>query len=360
MRIKRLKVCDVRNLEEVEIEPSAGLNIVFGANGSGKTSILEAINFLSRARSFRAGKIESVIRHGKRWLTVFGLVEEGENGAVGIGVERSVEGVRARIGGRDVKGVAELAERMPVLIITPDGQRLLEEGPEQRRQLLDWGVFHVEPQFLSVWTRYTKALKQRNAALRENTGNTVTHAWDKELLVLAERIDSWRREYLEQLLKILPKFLGPLAGLEGLEISYSRGWPTKEAFPDALKRNFERDTALGYTQLGPHRADLVFRMEGVTAREVLSRGLEKIVVVALRLAQVAVLRELTGKRSIVMIDDLAAELDRAYRVKLLELIANLDVQVFVTAVEPGAIDASWWHPQKMFHVEHGRVTEMVY
>ncbi len=358
--IKRLKVCDVRNLEEVDIEPSAGLNVVFGPNGSGKTSLLEAINVLSRARSFRAGKIENVIRHGKRQLTVFGLVEGGSSGAVGIGVERSVQGVRARIGGREAQGVAELAERMPVVIISPDSQRLLEEGPDQRREFLNWGVFHVEPQFLPVWVRYARALKQRNAALRENAGDTGKRVWDSELIALAERIDSWRREYLAQLLKILPRFLGLVTGLEGLDISYSRGWPEEEALSDALKRTFDRDTVLGYTQLGPHRADLILRMEGVAAREVLSRGLEKVVVVALRLAQVAVLRELTGKRSIVIIDDLAAELDKAYRARLLELVANLDVQVFITAVDPGVVDASWWQPQKMFHVEHGRVTEMVY
>lgn len=321
---------------------------------------MEAINVLSRTRSFRDGKVDRLIRHGKHQLTVFGLLDDGCSGAVGVGVERSIEGVRARIGGRDAQGVAELTERMPLVVISPDSQRLLEEGPEQRREFLNWGVFHVEPQFLPAWTRYARALKQRNAALKKRGDDFGKSIWDSELVELAEHIDRWRSEYLKHLLKTLPSILRPLANLDSFHIFYSRGWPAGENLSDALKRTFDRDATLGHTQLGPHRADLILTVDGIPAREVLSRGQEKVIAVALRLAQVAVLQETTGKQAIVMFDDLAAELDKAYRTKVLEMVASLNVQAFITTVEPQAIETAWWQPQKMFHVEHGRVTEMVY
>ncbi|MFA7095774.1 MAG: DNA replication/repair protein RecF [Gammaproteobacteria bacterium] len=360
MPITRLKITDVRNLQAVEIRPSPSLNVIWGANASGKTSVLEAIHVLGRGRSFRAGKLEHLVRHGQERLQVFGTVMEGPEGPeIPIGVERGKDGFRARIAGRDVRTAAELSERLPLMVVSPDSQALLEEGPTIRRQFLDWGVFHVEPRFWDVWVRYDRALRQRNALLRARGRNAAIDAWDGELIRCATQIDHFRSAYIEEYCAVLPQFSDALAALGDVVVDYQRGWPAEEPYEDMLKRNRTRDRELQHTHLGPHRADLRVRVGKTLARDLLSRGQQKVLVVALRMAQVAVLRNRTGRGCTVLLDDLAAELDADHREKLLLLLRDLGVQAFVTAVERNAVTASWWDTQKMFHVEHGRLTEMV-
>jgi DNA replication and repair protein RecF len=356
MILRRLKLSNVRNLRAVEIEPCGSLNVLYGANASGKTSLLEAIHILGRARSFRGGRIEGAVGHGAGRLTVFGELE-GEQGRMAVGVERGPE-LRVRVGGRDVATVGELAACLPLLVINPDSHRLLEEGPRYRRQFLDWGVFHVEQGFFATWARFQRALRQRNAALRSSAPATAA-AWDAELTASAEQIDAWRAQYLGRLQPLLPAYVTPLSGLEALQLDYLRGWPAGEPYAEALRRSATRDAGLGYTHYGPHRADVVIRVGEVPAQEWVSRGQQKALVTALRLAQAALLREWRGERCLLLVDDLAAELDPTNRERLLRLLQGLGGQVFLTAIERGAVAAEWWAPRKLFHVEHGQVREVV-
>lgn len=305
--------------------------------------------------------MEGLIRHGAEQFTVFGTVvkDDGAESGIPVGMERSVRGVRARIAGRDVKAVAELAELMPLAVVNADSQGLLEEGPQVRRQFLDWGVFHVEPLFLGAWTRYQRALRQRNALLRNGAAAALA-VWDAELVPPAEQIDHFREIHVRHVLDTIDLYLQPLTGLGGLGIEYVRGWTPKESLPDVLKRSVARDRRLQYTQFGPHRADLLFRIGRRDAREFLSRGQQKALAIALRLAQVSAVQRATGKRCVVLVDDLAAELDAHHRESLLRLLKDLDVQAFVTTVEATSISAPWWPARKMFHVEHGRVAEVIY
>lgn len=184
-------------------------------------------------------------------------------------------------------------------------------------------------------------------------------AWDEELIRCATLIDHFRSAYMEEYCALLPQFSGALATLGDVVVDYQRGWPAEEPFEDALKRHRARDRELQHTQLGPHRADLRVRIGKMLARDLLSRGQQKVLVVALRMAQVALLRNRTGRRCTVLLDDLAAELDASHREKLLLMLCDLGVQAFVTAVERNAVAAPWWDDQKWFHVEHGHLTEMV-
>src|SRR5450631_3660618 len=198
MTLRRLQVSEFRCLHSTELDFDSQFTLISGPNASGKTSLLESIYVLSRGRSFRTRHLNHLIRSGCEHFLVFGEVDVHER-RVGIGVEGSANGIRAKIAGKRVGSLTELAAMFPVQIIDPEVHRLIEEGPSRRRRFLDWGVFHVEHGFVERWQRYQQALKQRNAALKTRQCAAVISSWDVELLQLGEYISDARSQYVLQL-----------------------------------------------------------------------------------------------------------------------------------------------------------------
>lgn len=359
MALSRLEVRHVRNLTQVELSPASHLNIIYGANASGKTSLLEAIYILGHGRSFRTQNIAKVIQTEAESLTVFGQVSSGPQ-TIPIGIEKSRNQTRIRIAGQWVNNSSNLAQLLPLQIITPDSHKLIEQGPKYRRQFLDWGVFHVEHQFVQYWRRYQRALKQRNAILRTGQVNPQQMlAWDKELVDATQPIQQMRLNYLELLLPMAQDFVRELLDIEDIRFSYLNGWKQDEDYAEYLSQNLTGDTQHGYTRFGPHRADLAIRVNGVLANERVSRGQQKLLSVALRLAQVALLQQ-RGIETTVLVDDLPAELDQERRQRFMSKLQSLDCQTFITATEIELfLPIQGWRDKKMFHVEHGLVKEVV-
>lgn len=362
MPLKRLTVTAVRNLHPVTIYPSLRINIISGNNGSGKTSLLEAIHILGMARSFRSTKLQPVIQHGLEACTVFAEVELDDNLTRAIGITRSrQQDYQIRIDGETVRSASQLAELLPLQLINPDSFRLLEGAPKQRRQYMDWGVFHVEHNFLSTWQRLQKSLKQRNSLLRRGRiERSMLAPWETELVSAAERIDEYRQAYLYELKPVFNEILSRLISLDELSISYYRGWDKVKTLHQVLDEQFERDAQVGYTQSGPQRADLRLRIRGMNAAEILSRGQQKLVVCALKIAQGYVLKERQSRHNCVfLVDDLPSELDAEHRQALCSLLEDLQCQVFVSCVDAEQLLNCWKNdtPRSMFHVEHGYIVQ---
>lgn len=357
MSLNELSVTGVRNLRDVRIAPVAGLNVIVGPNASGKTSLLEAIHILGLARSFRTTQIRHVITAGESFLRVVGRVGQTGGRALPIGVERSPQSVTIRIGGNPVTQVAELAAHLPLQLLTPESHALLEQGPRLRRQFLDWGVFHVEPAFLRTWREYHRALRQRNHGLRSGQGQRLVRTWDPSLCEAGVYITDARRRYLDRLRPRLSEYTSRLFETR-VDVGYVNGWAQGDTLEEALEKGFEQDRRVGHTRSGPHRGELSFKVGQVPAQQALSRGQQKLLVAAMRLAQVAILNDSLAEPCLLLIDDLAAELDREHRARLLELLLETRAQLFVTATEPQLLqwDAG---PAKLFHVEHGKVAEVV-
>src|SRR6202142_786046 len=165
MTLRRIQVSDFRCLRSAELDLDPEFTLISGPNASGKTSLLESIYVLGRGRSFRTRRIDNLIRTGCERFIIYGQVELPER-RTGLGVEGSVQGIRAKLSGERVSSLAELAAVLPVQIIDPEVHRLIEEGPSRRRRFLDWGVFHVEHEFVHRWQQYQLVLKQRNAGLK--------------------------------------------------------------------------------------------------------------------------------------------------------------------------------------------------
>jgi DNA replication and repair protein RecF len=359
VHLSRLDFHDFRNLEPARLELSPGVVLVTGANGSGKTSLLEAVWLLGTGRSFRSNRITPVIRYGAASLTVFGELAGGDGVSRTIGVSRSRSGEsELRLSGERVRSASALASVMPVQLINPESVELVTGSPAERRRFLDWGTFHVEPSFMPAWRAFRRSLDQRNALLR-SAGPTAREfeLWERELAVAAEQIDRARGAYVEALRPLLTEALVDLGDPGEITVHYARGWDASEDYVGLLAASRGPDREAGYTRAGPQRAELRLVAEGRRAADVLSRGQQKILACSLLMAQARLLETRTDKTGIYLVDDLPAELDAEHRRRLGRALAGMRGQVWVTSVEAGLVAEGLGSAKQMnmFHVEHGRV-----
>jgi len=357
--IKRLQISNFRIFSETTIEPSDGLNLLFGANATGKTSILEAIGTLATLRSFRSAKLNELTRYSADGFRVIALTEEQDGRRVMLGLEKNTKEIVLKAEGRRLQKVSELAFRLPVQIIHPDSHVLISGGPKQRRRFLDWGVFHVEPGFLEQWRRYERSIRQRNAAIRSGQSWQVVSTWDGLLSESAAAIHGYRQRYIEELNTVLPPFTESIFNVYSVEVEYQPGWDVEQDLRSVLEAYRERDKRRGFTCAGPHRAELLFRVNDKPADQHVSRGQQKMLVFALLLSQVELLRQKTGRRCVLLLDDLAAELDTEHCRRLLDRVAEMSVQSFITSVQKEAFLQNILHPYKVFHVEPGNIREVI-
>jgi DNA replication and repair protein RecF len=215
---------------------------------------------------------------------------------------------------------------------------------------MDWAVFHVEHQFGDWWLRYTRILKQRNAALR--TQPAQVSIWDAELARVGELIALARRRFVESLLPYWRESVLALSGLEP-ELHYFKGWAQDVSLSEALVASKARDESKRLTHPGPHRADVIIRMNGRPAREVLSRGQQKLVAVAMTLAQLNLLQQATQTTPTLLLDDPAAELDGDHLKRFIEQVMRLRSQLVLTSLHSES--HLFGTPNRVFHVEQGGV-----
>ena len=359
MELSRLDIQNVRNLREVSLSPLPGLNLIVGDNASGKTSLLEAIYLLSHGRSFRSANVQTVVNHNAETLQVVGQVFQPQTGQnVRLGIERGVNTSRIRINQESVQQTSRLASYLPVQIINPESHQLFEQGPNHRRRFLDWGLFHVEHRFLSTWQQYTRVLKQRNAVLRQGGSADAVKLWDRPLVELGTELDGFRRDYLESLREFINDAVKGLLEVE-IQLDYQNGWIQGKTLEQAVSDGLPIDQKQGFTRNGPHRAELRILSEGHPVKEQCSRGQQKLLVCAMRIAQMAHLKQHHNQQSVMLVDDLAAELDADRRQRLLALLQSTEAQSFVTVTEASLVDVRAWHSHRVFHVEHGKVSEVV-
>ncbi len=351
MSLLALEVEGLRCLSKTRLELHPHVNLITGANGAGKTSLLEAIYLLGRGRSFRTRLTERLIAHESPALQVFGRTDDATYPTVGFGFDRK-EGLRARVAGRDAQSLADLSLAFPVQVVDPGIHRLVEEGPAYRRRWLDWGVFHVEPSFVATWGEYSRALKQRNAALKTGAGAS---AWEPELVRLGTMLSDARTRTL---LLLDPYWKSTLAALLGepVTLSYYQGWSQERSLADALASTRDRDRERGSTGSGAHRFDVQLRIDGHSAREVLSRGQQKLLGAALALSMARLAGSEGRRPPTLLLDDPAAELDAQHTHALLAEIRTMRGQLVVTALQSEG--AQFATPDRTFHVEHGRVTTL--
>ncbi|WP_445365326.1 DNA replication/repair protein RecF [Microbulbifer sp. ANSA001] len=361
MALTRLLISNFRNISQADLFLDAGVNLFCGVNGSGKTSVLEAVHMLATGRSFRSRQHKSVIQHDQPGLTVFTQLDTGLN----LGVERLANGSgRVRINQAAAESSSQLASCLPLQLINSDSFSALDGGPGVRRRLLDWTVFHVEHLFAQEWKNYQIALKQRNALLRRGKIDAdAIGIWEHQLAQSGERVDSLRQGQFHELRAAVTALLVglPLSLLHKVDISYRRGWRKEVELAEAFRESREGDLSQGHTRTGPHRADLRFTVAGEPAHNVLSRGQQKMLVCAVRTAMAQLVCR-HREKPVFLVDDLPAELDEYNQQIFAHWVGRCASQVLVTGIEEGTTSRPWrqldapWNCPKVFHVEHGKIS----
>jgi DNA replication and repair protein RecF len=359
MHLMQLQIRNFRNLREADFLPVNGVNLITGKNASGKTSLLESIYYLSHVRSFRTPHVSDLIHRNSDQLQVFARIAADNDNEIPIGIRRSKNKLEVRVNRQAVHRVADIATQFPVQAIHPDSYKLITGSPSQRRQYIDWGVFHVEHGFFEAWQRYKRALSQRNAALKSKQDDGFCTLWDKELGQTAGYIDKLRKTYLLDLQPYMEAMTSLFFPDREVEVVYRRGWSNEHDLLELLKTELKKERFKGFTQHGPHRAELSIRVDGQSAQTGISRGQQKVLVALLRLAQASQFMESTGRMCVLLYDDLAAELDSQHREKILSVLVEMRAQIFLTAIEPEQIDLSSWSDKKMFHVEQGQLKDLI-
>ncbi len=348
MAIRQLSLTDFRNLNSTTLDFDRRFNLVSGDNGSGKTSLLEAIHVLCQAQSFRTHQLKQCIQHGQSGFLLFGRFDGYK-----AGLGKSDRKLEIRIDGEVIKRRSDLVRKTPINIVNSDSFALIDGAPARRRAFLDWCMFHVEPEYADTWRRCQHALKQRNRLLRSRRDLNLLDYWDQQLIEPSLKLAELRAGYSQRLQRIIDGELGEvLAGIE-LGLRYRRGWADNRSFETSLVEARQRDIRQGFSGIGIHRDDLELTSNSYPVGEVLSRGQAKRVCIALLLAVLKLVHEAREDGVILLIDDLGSELDQAAQKQVYEQLDGLKLQLFISNIEarvPAAMTAKEF---KMFHVEHG-------
>lgn len=361
-----------RNLSDIHIRLSPGLNLIHGQNGSGKTSLLEAAYFLGMGRSFRDVSVHPLIQRNQEGFLIRGGVQCGER-EDHLGLSRDREGNRdLRINGERVLKATEMARTLPTLALGPHSVDLLLGPPVLRRRFLNWGLFHVEHPdlqngspgtFTHTWAEANRCLKQRNELLRNSRGSQQEiDTWSHRLAEVSERLDQLRAEYIRVYQPIFAKTVKGICGLENVELRYYRGWKDSESLLDCFIQDTDIDKKRGFTQKGFQRADVRIDVAGLPAAKVCSRGELKGVVWSMILAQglLSETDELMGSAAstLYLVDDLASEFDAGHRERLCQFLIAAGRQTLMTGVDAAALKAACDGAyERLFHVKHGTILE---
>lgn len=362
MHVTRLDLRQLRRFADVSVTPGAGLNLFTGDNGAGKTSVLEGLHLMAYGRSFRGRVRDGLIRSGLPALEVFVEWQETPGPPVRrrAGMRHTGSSWEGRVDGTAVSHLGELCAALAVVTFEPGSHALITGGSETRRRYLDWGLFHVEHEFLPLWRRYARALKQRNALLKARARDAELDAWDHELVQAGEPLSQYRQRYLEALEPRIAALINDLApALGGCSLAYQPGWRANEvSLADALLMARDRDLLVGHTSVGPHRADWRIELSGIPGRDALSRGQAKLVALAALLGQAEHHAATRGDWPVVALDDLASELDRQHQRRVLQRLIATGAQVWITGTDlpPGLQGLEHTAELRMFHVEHGEIT----
>ena len=364
MYLQRFNCQGIRNLSSCQIALSPELNIIFGDNGAGKSSILEAIGLLTSGRSFRTSKLDLVVNDNQQDFTVFGISDDGHR--FGLGYQKREKRKSIKIDGEKVASLSGLTQHYPTQILSPESYHLIDSGPSERRKYLDWCLFHVEHLFHPSWKKYANILKQRNALLKQAKDytdkelETQLQVWDEQLCASAEEITELRNNVLIKLADALASIIGDLPNSfkESVSLTYYPGYSS-----DLKKRLIDNrfmDIKSGTTKSGPHKADVRIKIAGHLAKDYLSRGQKKVLINLLYLAQTKLLKQITNKDSLFVIDDFTSELDNENQQALLTTLFNQkNVQIILSCLHLDSLNwlKTRYNMAHMFHVEHGTISQ---
>lgn len=359
MTLSTINVHNFRNIDYAQLVLSPHFNFIVGDNGSGKTSLLEAIYMLGHGRAFRHTQSNRIIQHEQPELVLFSEIKNTNQQVHSIGLSKSRNNEnKIKIDGDEGFRLADLAKLLPIQLVTPEGFDLLSGGPKYRRTFIDWGCFHHYPEFVHLWNNLKRLFKQRNALLKQSHNYKQLLHWDKEIVPLAEKISQIRADYLQHIFPEIIQTCRDFLPEYQLNCQYYQGWEHGINYSEQLQKQYDRDKLLNYTTLGPHKADIKLRIDNIPVEDLLSRGQLKLMMCALRLSQGEYYSKQNSQSCIYLIDDFASELDHNKRDLLAKRLKLANSQVFITAVSQDQITHMIDENDKIFHIKSGIISQI--
>jgi len=359
--IKQIKINGFRCYESVDLVFNKQVNIFYGNNGSGKTSVLEAIYWLSTGKSFRSKKNKVLINHQHSEFILFSSFSNATDSSVqtlGVGFNKNNSKKTIRLNQKNISKQSQIAHTLPVVSIDPDSYLLIDKTPNFRRSFLDWLVFHVKPSYLNIWTQTNRCHRQLNALYKSKQLNQIPE-WQQQYVHFATQLNSFRVEvFIKLKLRVETKVKQFIPELEGFELHYHQGWNKDVDLNQLLIKDQDKNLLYGSLFSGVHKMDIKCKVNNLSAQDILSRGQKKIISIVFYLSFIELLTETTGLDPIICLDDLDAELDENKTNLLCEFIKTRNNQVFISTVDINKVTALF-DDVAVFHVKQNKSIEEI-
>lgn len=372
MNIKNLEVFNFRNYEYEKEEFVPGLNLIVGANGQGKTNLVEAIYLLSLGRSFRTNKDKEMVRFEKEHAIVSGVICSGDREhkieiKIGNELKKAV-----KINSIPIDRLSDLLGIFNVVVFAPEDLKLVKEGPKERRNFMDREISQIRPLYYNHIAAYRKSLLQRNNLLKSfYVDRELLEVYDHQLATLSWQIMNIRRDFMKKIAPIAMKNHRKISSeKEELQVIYEPDIGKKREIPDVetiknlFKKNHQEDIQKKTTGLGPHKDDIVLKINGIDIRSYGSQGQKRSAAISLKLSEIEIIKEEKGEYPVVLLDDIFSELDPTRQGMLLKNME--DIQTFVTTAGE-SID--YWKKdemkifysksdKKIFQIENAKINRL--
>lgn len=354
MYIKNLNLQNFRNYDNLSIEFSPKMNIIYGHNGQGKTNIVEALYFFQSGKSFRCLKDREAVKFGEEYFKIQALFETNQGSSDALVFVQDKKSVR--LNGIQLEKLSELVGEYNMVIFTPDYLNLIKDGPGVRRQFIDSFISQIKPTYFKNLISYYRVLKQRNNVLKQKSKNMIStlDIWDEKLASLGVKINQMRSSAIDKINETI-NIVGDGSFItEKIKLIYTSSvkgdFKDKNNFLHQLYSSRERDFEKGITLTGPHRDDFEIFMNDINIKKYGSQGQMRSCVLKLKLSECEIIKEKTGDTPILLLDDILSELDEERRKFFLENIN--DKQVIITCTEKENINFDNCY---IFRVENGKV-----
>lgn len=357
MSLSSIQIKNFRNLNVSHLDFSPHLNLFYGGNGAGKSAIIEALYFISHAKSFRVSEQNRLVHIDQNFFLIKGTMGFQLIKPFTLFKDKS-SALEIIINDKKNFKKSELVSLLPLQLMTTESFQLVFGGSAKKRSFIDWGLFYQDKDFYSLWLDIKKIIKNRNFLLRKNTPYEQIKIWDQQLITFTNKLSLLRGEYFNELSVYFKKYITLFLPGCDLKLKFFRGWNDSLCYSEVLEKNIDKDYNLGFTNLGAHKASFSVLYQNVPIEKILSRGQIKLVVCALIVAQGDMLKKKANKSSMFLIDDFSSELDTEKTSLLFKLLSKMESQVFVTAINKSDFFENFSENLKMFHVEHGIIKEI--